>query len=181
MMEINKKLKTIFADYNIDYDEGILYLLSIYFHLRIDEKKFEETIKKVNFAKIVERDYETGTAIWNMPLFEGQIIKDEWSWVETWREQFKKLRLDRGGTSSICLTRMKQFFAKNPHIRKEDVIEATKMYLETVKDPTYLISAHYFIKKDKGTNEQSKLEEFIEIVLDKKKNNNRDDLKSNMI
>lgn len=168
-MKINLKLKSIFDEFAIDYDEGILYLLSIFFHLKINEEKFEETIKKVNFAKIVERDYETKTVIWNTPLFEGTNVENNWDWVISWRNLFKDIRPDRAGTLNLCLTRMKQFFAKNPHVRREDVLKATQLYLETVTDSAYLTSAHYFIKKDKGTNEQSKLEEFIEIVLDRKK------------
>jgi hypothetical protein len=52
----------------------MLYLLSIYFNLRIDEKKFEQSMKQVNFSKIVERDYLGNeiSVIWNTPLFEEE-------------------------------------------------------------------------------------------------------------
>lgn len=168
-MQINKRLKEIFEEYSINYDEGILYLLAVFFNLKIDEEKFEETIKKVNFAKIVERDYDFVTVKWNISLFDEQNIEDDWEWVVTWRNLFKNIKPDRAGTLNMCLARMKQFFASHPSVRKDDVMEATKMYLSTVNDPNYLTSAHYFIKKDKAANEQSKLQEFLEILKDKKK------------
>lgn len=178
-IKLNPNLKTLLEDYNIDYNEGVLYLLSLYFELNIDSVKFEKTIKQVNFVKLVERDYAAQTTPytikWNIALFENQQFDDIWDWVIEFRNMFKNIRPDRASTLNTCLSRMKNLFSKNPHIRKDDVLEATKMYLRTVRDPNFLISAHYFIKKDKGINEQSKLEEFLEIIYDnRKKANNRE-------
>lgn len=175
-MKIHPNLKSLLEDYNIDYDEGVLYLLSLYFGLKIDSVKIEKTIKQINFVKLVERDYNAQTTPytikWNVPLFENQQVNDVWDWVAEFRNMFKTIRPDRASTLNICLSRMKHLFSKNPHIRKEDVLEATKMYLRTVRDPNFLISAHYFIKKDKGVNEQSKLEEFLEIIYDNRRKMN---------
>lgn len=172
-MKINPQLKSVLEDHNIDYDEGVLYLLSLHFGLKIDSEKFEKTIKQVNFVKIVERDYSANTELftvrWNISLFENQEVNTAWDWVVEFRNMFRSIRPDRASTLNICLARMKDLFSKNPHYRKEDVLEATKMYLRTVKDTNYLISAHYFIKKDKGVNEQSKLMEFLEILYENRK------------
>lgn len=170
-MKFNPQIKDIFVQNNINYDEGMLYLLSIYFNLNIDEKKFEESIKQVNFTKIVERNYSTipFSIVWNVPLFEGMQTNILWEWVTDYRNMFKNIRPDRASTINICLARMKNFFSTHPSVRKEDVMEATRMYLSTVKDPAYLVSAHYFIKKDKGINEASKLEEFLDILSERSK------------
>jgi hypothetical protein len=34
--------------------------------------------------------------------------------------------------------------------KRQDVIGATEMYFSSINDPQYLVSAHYFIYKDKG-------------------------------
>lgn len=171
-MKINPQIREIFLQNNVDYDEGILYLLSIYFNLNISLEKFEQTIKQVNFTKIVDRDYSeiTYKVVWHVPLFESSATDTLWDWVIEYRNMFKNIRPDRAGTINNCLSRMKNFFATHPSVRKEDVLEATKAYISTVKDPAFLISAHYFIKKDRGNNEASKLEEFLEIIEDQKKN-----------
>lgn len=168
-MKINPDLKRIFREHNINYDEGILYLLSLYFGIVIPESKFEQTIKQINFIKVVERNYKSDSndLIWNVPLFESQNLL--WDWVIEYREMFRRIRKDRGGTLDSCLVRMKKFFAENPEVRKEDVIEATKMYLRTVTDPAYLTGADYFITKDKGIDAKSKLMLYLEILYEKRK------------
>jgi hypothetical protein len=57
---------------------------------------------------------------------------------------------------------MKRFFAENPEIRKEDVIEATKMYIRETNDHTYLRLPHYFIFKGVGLNRISDLSFWID-------------------
>lgn len=175
-MIINPKIQKIFKEYNINYDEGILYLLAIHFNLKIPEEMIEETIKQVNFSKIVERDYSTNSIKWNTPLFftkneDEKNNKDEnWIWVtDEFRTIFTDVRIDAGGDKNACLIRMKKLFMHNPHVRKEDVIEATKMYVYSVKDPQYLQRADYFIEKGKGTDRISRLEEFLEIVKAREK------------
>ena len=57
---------------------------------------------------------------------------------------------------------MKAFFIDNPEIRKEDVIGATKMYIQNLDNPKYLITSHYFITKGLGKDRVSQLEEWVE-------------------
>lgn len=173
-MIINPKLQKAFKEYNIDYDEGILYLLSVHFNLILPEEKFEQTIKQVNFSKIIERDYSNKTIKWNISLFyekDEKIVEDEnWSWViDEYRKIFTDIRTDAGGTKETCILKMKKLFANKPHIRKDDIIEATKMYVFGVKDPQYLQKADYFIEKGRGIDRTSRLEEFLEILVNREK------------
>ena len=49
-MKFNSQIKDIFVQNNINYDEGMLYLLSIYFNLNIDEKKFEQIWQAIEYC-----------------------------------------------------------------------------------------------------------------------------------
>ena len=57
---------------------------------------------------------------------------------------------------------MKAFFADNPDVRKEEVIEATNMYFKSLSNADYLISSHYFISKGVGRDRTSALLGWIE-------------------
>lgn len=166
-MRINPNLKDIFQHHNIDYDEGILYLLSLYFGVKMDEIKFEKTIKQVNICKIVERDLNTKSLTWNEPLFEGQ--NTAWEWLSEYRKMFTAVNKSRGGSMPAITVRMKKFFAEQPHVRKEDVMEATRMYMRTISNPQYLQSADYFISKGMGADRTSKLLEHIDILMEIRK------------
>lgn len=166
---INPKLKEVFQQHNIDYSEGMVYLLAVYYKVPFNDnlkKALEKTIVKVNVSHIMEREYSTGDIKWNMPLFNTQEIK--WFWVdEEYRKLFKNIRPDRAGTSVTCLRRMKELFRENPEIRKEDVMEATRLYISEVNSD-YLQGADYFIKKGVGASATSKLMEHLERIALKK-------------
>ena len=168
-MTINKEqLKQVMNTFNIDYDEGVLYLLSIYFGLQINEVRFEKTIKQINFSKIVEFDFENDCIKWNIKLFKEEKNENEWEWLEEYRSLFISIRKDCGGSLTAIKERMKEFFKKNKNTTKEDVIAATKMYLRNVNDIQYLQQADYFIKKGTGSNITSKLEQYINLYYQEK-------------
>ena len=58
---------------------------------------------------------------------------------------------------------MKDFFSKHPEVRKQDIIDAAELYLSTTTNPEYIMSADYFIWKDKGRNQRSMLETYLEL------------------
>lgn len=165
-MVINPKISELFKEFNIDHVQGMLCLLSIYHDLPLTnglEKVFEETLHQLTATKIVDRDYKTGTITWAVPLYEGE--ENDWGWVlAEYRPLFSSINKVRAGSPSSCIKRMKELFKRKPEVRKDMVIDATKLYLASVTDPQYLISADYFIQKDKGANAISRLEQFIEIV-----------------
>jgi hypothetical protein len=163
---INPKLKEIFQQFNIDYTEGVLYLTAVFYQLPINEnlvKALDTTIKQVNISKVIDRDYKNHTIIWNEPLFNTQ--ETQWGWVEEYRKLFRSVRPDRAGTSISCTKRMKEYFKDNPSVRKDDVMEATRLYLKELTNPDYLQGADYFIKKGVGAAVTSKLTEYVERIL----------------
>lgn len=141
-MEINSEILTTLEEFKIRREDGIPYLLSLYFGY--NPTYIPDDIKlKVNLSKIVEAD-KAGFK-WNIPLFEGQEIAFEWvktEYVELFRPYGKATNV-REATE-----RMKRLFAKNPDIRKEEVLGATELYL--FNESNFARLPHYFIEKGKG-------------------------------
>lgn len=171
-MNINPVIKQTLGLYNVNEAEGILCLLSLYHNL--NEHIVPEMIhKQINLTKIVERDYnKPGSIIWNIPLYENEVVITEWDWIEAWRLLFGKLRNDAIGNKKSCDTKMRKYFAEHPSVRMQDVIKATMLYLTPYynkkKDVAYLQRADYFISKiikaEGGTEYNSRLDMYLEIL-----------------
>lgn len=177
MTSINSEIKRLLKQHNINETEGLLVLCSIYFELGIEGQLnavLHETMTQINMVKIVERNYDDGSVVWNVPLFEGDNRDSAWKWVvDEYRPLFMAVSKERAGSPSGCVKRMKKFFADHPEVRKEDVIEAVKIYIRNTQNPKYLQSADYFIVKDKGAATTSRLEQYIEIVKEAQKKSNQ--------
>jgi hypothetical protein len=123
-MTINPLIFSTFKEYNIPSGDGILCLLSIHYDLSLSsevEKALDPVAKQINVSHIVERDFTNKEIRWNIPLFQG--VETQWDWVNTeYRSLFLRVRKDRGGSTTSCLKRMKDFFSHHPEVRKEDVI-----------------------------------------------------------
>jgi len=172
-MTINPEIKKIIRDHNIDYASSILVLFSIYHDFKLTgdiHDVLKDTMTQINVIKIVERNIDSGAIVWNIPLYENELKESVWQWVlNEYRPLFRNVNKDRGGSPSSCIKRMQIFFSKHPEVRKEDVIEAAKLYIQGVNNPNYLQAADYFISKGKGAEVTSRLEQFIEMVMEGKK------------
>ena len=158
-MKINIQIRAILDTYNIPVEDGIAYLLSIYFNCRPSYTP-PLLVQRMNVTNILGIDANR-EVMWHIPLFEeGSHTK--WDWVKEWNQEFGNINKKRKGPDKDCITRMKAFFADNPDVRKEDVIGATKMYFRTLSSPEYIISSHYFISKGVGRDRTSALEGWVE-------------------
>ena len=162
MMKLNPKIQEVLEAFSIDIADGTSYLLSIYFDCRPSYTP-PILVQKINLTNIL---YFNGKELlWLVPLFESmnqsEIILDKWGWVDEWRTMFEVKNSARKGPKSTVVARMKTFFAANPEVRKDDIIGATKMYLNQV-DSAFVTSSHYFITKGHGTQKVSLLEEWLE-------------------
>lgn len=157
-MRINPKIKEILKEADIYYDDALCYLLAVYYGHR--PTFIPDTLRlKVNATKIVERE-EKGGYKWNLPLYEGAEVAFEWVKTE-YVPLFKEHNSDKGGKVREATSRMKKFFATNPQYRKEEVLEATKMYLMNT-DPKYTMFPHYFIEKGKGLDKTYTLFDWLD-------------------
>lgn len=168
---INHRVISILEDAGIDVDSAVLYLLAIYHNLKTNIIP-EDIVRKVNLLKIVERDYtNTNNLIWNINLFEGQSTDDNWGWIDEFITLFNNVNPERRGVKKYVVERMKKFFAENPEVRKDDVLNATKLYIKNLTSPTYCMKSHKFIFDGVGAMKNSTLLQYVEIV--KKKPNNK--------
>ena len=153
-MEINTEILTTLEEFKIRREDGIPYLLSLYFGF--NPSYIPDDIKlKVNLSKIVEAD-KTGFK-WNIPLFEGQ--ETAFEWVKT---EYVELFKPYGKATNVreATERMKRLFAKNPDIRKEEVLGATELYL--LNENRFARLPHYFIEKGKGGEKTQDILDWID-------------------
>ena len=160
-MEINPQIRDLLDSFGINQEDGLSYLLSIYFECR---PSYTPTIliQKINATNILGIG-ASRELIWNIPLFIASVETDgKWDWVKLWNKSFGEISPKRRGTDKDCIIRMKKFFAENPEVRKEDVVNATQMYFSSLTDRQYLTSSHYFIYKGVGRDKLSALEVWVE-------------------
>lgn len=131
-MEFNPNIKSILKGNGIDIDSGLLALLAL--HHNLDAAKIipEELLRKINLTKIIEKDYLSKTVKWNMPLFQGT-ESGAFDWCGEWLQPFKQIGRQAITPSVIATTvkRMKEWFAKHPEYRKDDVFAARDLYFRT--------------------------------------------------
>ena len=151
-LKINDEIKSILRLKGIPVNEGVPFLISLYFGY--DSKYVPDDLKrKVYSCNIFTMDYDKPIGlqmVWSVPLFEGQTV-DKFDWIKEYMDMFKMVNPTRRGTRSYVIKRMKDLFSTNPEVRKEDVFAATKKYLSEITDPTYVLASHTFISNENGT------------------------------
>lgn len=160
-MEINQQIRDLLDSFGINQEDGLSYLLSVYYDCR---PSYTPTIliQKINATNILGIG-ASRELIWNIPLFVSSVETDgKWDWVKAWNKSFGDINPKRKGTDKDCILRMKKFFSENPEVRKEDVVNATQMYFSSLTDRQYLISSHYFIYKGVGRDKLSALAGWVE-------------------
>lgn len=154
---INEEVLEILTEYRIHKDDAICYLISLFYNYKPTYIP-DELKQRLNVTKIYE--VEKGSIKWNIPLFEGQQTAFEWVKSE-YCQMFKEVNSTRGGNVREATARLKKLFAKNPEIRKDDVIDATKMYLLNT-DSNYIMNPHYFVEKGDGAMKTSTILTWID-------------------
>lgn len=167
-MEINQEIVKFLREHSIDCSYGLLYLMGVYHNLDgISEIIPEPIIRAINALGVVEKDYKTNTVEWHIALYNGQNTDSVWEWVNEYRELFASKNKERSGSKKTCVQRMKLFFQQNPHIRKQDVLEATRNYLRTV-EPKFVKTAERFIFDGQGNYKTSLLSTWVERLIETK-------------
>lgn len=171
-MTLNQELFKFLKEHKVsDIDQALCYLLSIYHELIVTFP--EQTIREVNALGIVERNYKDNSVEWHIALYDGQNTDSVWDWVNDYRKLFASKNKEREGHKKTCVQRMKKFFTEFPHVRKDDVLEATKMYLRTV-EPKFVKTSERFIYDGQGAFRQSNLSVWVEKYLELNKKNKAD-------
>lgn len=175
-MEINQEIVEILKEFKINKDEGLLVLLGIHFSLDIESIAPDRVIKAINLTKIVEKDYDNNSIKWNVPLFAGQ--ETAFEWVKDWIDGFGRINPERKGSYKDALTRMKDFFKKNPEWRKEDIYAARDLYFQKLSNSKYCMHSHKFIFDGAGAMKKSTLLQYCEML---NKQNSTEQLKGKLM
>ena len=90
-------------------------------------------------------------------------VEDPSLWVKEFRDMFKEANLDRWGTQSTCIERLKTFLKQYPSVTKEEILQATRAYINNT-NRNYIMKSHKFIFDGAGASRNSTLEEWIEKI-----------------
>ena len=159
-MKINPQIVAVLQEFNIPANDGVAYLLSIFFNCRPSYTP-PLLVQRMNVTNILGIDANR-EILWHIPLFTEEETQDKWRWVIEWNAEFKRINSKRKAPDKDVITRMKAFFADNPDVRKEEVIEGTNLYFKSLGSAEYLITSHYFISKGVGRDRTSALLGWIE-------------------
>lgn len=141
----------------IDGQYILLYLLSIYYELKVNQEQDSPVrIEAFNLGLVTD---VFGKLQLTLPLFKES--EEKFEWVSDWMLGFKNINPERVGTKSAVVARMKKFFSENPEVRKHDVYAARDAYFRTVRDAQFVKSSHKFIYEGTGFNRVSMLEQYI--------------------
>lgn len=163
-MNINPKIDEALLKSGMNIKDGKCYLISFYFDVvgSYTPPYILEEISKTGIIKSDGMNY-----IWNIPLFtEPEKDKTPFDWVETeYVAMFKEKNPTKGKYVRESKARMKELFASNPEIRKDDVIEATRLYLHNT-DANFIRFPHFFIKKGAGATKIQDILTWIDTYKD---------------
>lgn len=165
-IKINNEVLYKLEAANIDINEAKIYLLSIYFELRIQKEFYKKTIEQVNSLDIIKVDDINKTVEWLIPLFLNTKSEDSWI-LDEYRKKFLDVVKDtqymsKTGTPATVIKKMRDFMREYPYYGKDNILAATDLYLETFNELKYLKQADYFISKGNGISKESTLLIFLE-------------------
>ncbi len=154
-MTINSEILNLLKTFKIREEEGLCYLLCLYYNIELPAFIPSSLIEKMFLTKIFT--YENKKINWIVPLWEQENIQFDWV-----KKEYIPLftSLGRVPYEKECLERMKKFFSINPDVRKEEVINATKLYIKNT-ETAYIRQPHYFISKGVGIQAISDLLQYI--------------------
>ena len=158
-MQINPEIIERLKKFGINKDDGLCYLLSVYYYLdnvTVIPNLFKAKVLATSIFKV-----ENGNAIWSIPLFENEV--SGYDFVKTYIEMFKNVSNKVPGSVTESTVRFQKFFRENPDVTVQNVLDATELYLKEV-DPNYIMFPHYFITKGTGTNRTSMLSNYVDRI-----------------
>lgn len=82
--------------------------------------------------------------------------------IDEYRNLWKGLKVGSLGSSKSCSDKMKRWMSENPKYSKENILQAAKIYINSLDNYQYLQQADYFIFKKDGKEETSRLSAFID-------------------
>lgn len=148
-IEINPRIIEILRERRLPMDDALGVLVMMHHGIKPSYLP-ADIVSKVLAAGIAKLDPITRTFDWTYSLYDGENIA--YDWVKEWMDLFKAVNPERRGTKASVVKRMKELFANNPQYNVNDVMSATRRYLQSVTNPQYCKTSHKFIKEQDGSS-----------------------------
>jgi len=87
--------------------------------------------------------------------------------IKEFRMLWKGLKPGSMGSEKACRDKMYKWMQDNPSYKKEDILKASKLYINSLDNLNYLQQADYFIYKKDIHGESSRLSAFIDEIDNK--------------
>ena len=110
-----------------------------------------DSVNKIGSKKIVKKS--------NRVILDGL---DEF--LLEYRNLWKGLKVGAMGSNETCKEKIIKWMTNNPSYSKEDILKASKIYLNSLNDYKYLKQADNFIYKREGNIDTSGLSSFIDEI-----------------
>lgn len=157
-LNFNTDVVQLLKDNDINVNDGKLILIALYFNLK--PTFVPDNLKhKIFKLGLFTYDKYRKEIKWKFDIFN----QSEIDWLEEYRDLFKNVNKERKGDKKTVNHKLKKFMIHYPTVTKEQIINATKLYLRE-QNPTYVMDSGYFIEK----NGNSKILEYLN-RLDKEK------------
>lgn len=167
--KINPEIERILNEFEIPVVDAMGFLIPLYYGFEPDYIP-EDIIKKVYATEILKYDTELNL-IWHISLFNTTTVT-KFDWVKTeYCQLFKDKNPDCPSFATESLNRMIKLFKENPDIRKDEILGATKIFLNET-EWKYIGHPHYFIEKGKGSEKVQKILSYIEKYREENEENN---------
>lgn len=169
--QINPEIIKVLSDFNIPIDDGLLVLISLQLNLHCSfiPPVLMQKIRVTNIFSILGSSASDLKTVWNIPFFiNNEEIKvkeslQENDFISTFMSLFSERNKTRRGVRAEVVVRMSTFMLEYP-CEKEEILEATRKYLSTVTDATYVKKSHKFIYDGQGKWKTSELKNWIEVL-----------------
>lgn len=150
-LNFNSDVVQLLKDNKINVNDGKLVLIALYFNLKPTFVP-DDLKRKIFNLGLFTYDKSKKEIKWKFDLFNtGEI-----DWLDEYRNLFIVVNKSRGGGKQTVLNKLKKFMINYPTVTKEQIINATKLYLRE-QNPTYVMDSGYFIEK----NGNSKILEYL--------------------
>lgn len=150
-LNFNSDVVQLLKDNDINVNDGKLILIALYFNLRPTFVP-DDLKHKIFKLGLFTYDKSKKEIKWKFDIFNtGEI-----DWLDEYRDLFKNVNKERKGDKKTVNNKLKKFMINYPTVTKEQIINATKLYLRE-QNPTYVMDSGYFIEK----NGNSKILEYL--------------------
>jgi len=150
-LNFNTDVVQLLKDNDINVNDGKLILIALYFNLKPTFVP-DDLKHKISKLGLFTYDKSKKEIKWKFDIFN----QSEIDWLDEYRDLFKNVNKERKGDKKTVNNKLKKFMINYPTVTKEQIFNATKLYLRE-QNPTYVMDSGYFIEK----NGNSKILEYL--------------------